>query len=142
MSRLYKPTTQKAYRIASALLLVNLDQGVVDHYCQNEGETPESTEEIKKAMKQLAESLYERGQSFMEDNHVWTIRDQKVIEAIKENGFTCKPYSPKGTLQIITQDYKDHYDINCPIKFNGQYRLKDGRILQSTGTVLILKGDQ
>lgn len=64
MSRLYKPATQEGYRIAAALLQLNLNNNVVEIYCQREGKSKEETQEISAAIKRLAESLYRRGESY------------------------------------------------------------------------------
>lgn len=61
MSRLYKPNTQEAYKISAGLLMLNLENGIVQAFCQQQGKNDEDTKEVKQAIKRLAKSLHERG---------------------------------------------------------------------------------
>lgn len=64
MSRLYKPTTQEGYRIAAALLLLNLQNGVVETYCKRQGKTDQDIQQLSAAINRLAQSLARRGESY------------------------------------------------------------------------------
>jgi hypothetical protein len=58
----------------------------------------------------------------------WVIRDPAVRCLLWNNGFSCLP------------DSGCWCETNCPIAFNGTYTLRDGSILESQGTELVVRG--
>ena len=81
------------------------------------------------------------------------IEDDAVVEALRQNGFTCE--KPKaqlipGAIHFFTRSVEEEqaaeqasrwYDTNCPVRFGEPYTLPDGRVLVSRGTSLVL-GEQ
>ena len=60
----------------------------------------------------------------------WVIEDSRVSTSLVRSGFRCYPVAPGGLWHFV----------DCPISFNGRYRLRDGTVIESRGTKLVLEG--
>lgn len=68
MSRM-KEETCTAYRIASAIVIANLNAGHVDTICLNAGiKDKDAVKEIKKAMARLAEGMQQKAEHHSREN--------------------------------------------------------------------------
>ncbi len=77
--------------------------------------------------------------------NTYYIIDKNVIDILTKNGFTCQKSQSKSnaTIQFHLQSEEEYqkskwYETNCPIEHNNIYNLKDGNVLRSDGTLLVL----
>lgn len=83
-------------------------------------------------------------------NSHWLIEDERVIQTLRANGYTCEkpiPPTPKAAISFHFQDPEEErrateantwYNTSCPILWNSRYTLPDGTVLQTVGTKLQL----
>lgn len=96
----------------------------------------------------------------------WLITDTAVIQALRDDGFTCVPLAqrdfsieqrPDARREAYLQDLSaqqrkafkevlrsdpDWFSSNCPIRPNGSFQLSDGRVLIAIGGVLFLEASK
>lgn len=77
----------------------------------------------------------------------WLITDDRVIQAIQQNGFICQKHQTvlmPGAVHFITKSKEEEeasrwYDTDCPVEMNKSYTLPDGNVIRSKGTQLVLE---